>query len=55
MKRQSLLNVIAAALVLALSQAATADPDKDESGKGRGGKREYKEEFWDGACKVERK
>ncbi len=33
-----------------------ADPHKDESGHGRrhkGG--EYKEEYWDGDCKVERK
>ena len=34
---------------------ALADPDKDESGHGRKGSREYKEEYWDGNCKVERK
>jgi len=33
---------------------ALADPWKDESGHGwRGG--EYKEEYWDGRCKIERK
>lgn len=44
-------------LLLALASAssvAMADPWKDESGKGRHG-REYKEEFRDGSCKVERK
>ena len=38
--------------------SAFADPDKDESGHGRRhkhGGREYKEEYWDGNCKVERK
>jgi hypothetical protein len=42
--------------------AAAADPHKDESGHGHGrgkhGKhagREYKEKYWDGNCKVERK
>ncbi|MFL5021368.1 MAG: hypothetical protein ACJ8DW_03830 [Microvirga sp.] len=36
---------------------AAADPYKDESGHGkrRHGGREYKEAFWDGRCKVERK
>lgn len=34
---------------------AVADPDKDESGHGRKGSRDYKEEYWDGNCKVERK
>ncbi|WP_230559071.1 hypothetical protein [Variovorax paradoxus] len=42
----------------AISPAA-ADPHQDESGHGRGkgrhGGREYKEAFWDGRCKVERK
>lgn len=37
-----------------VSSAAMADPWKDESGKGRHG-REYKQEYWDGNCKVERK
>lgn len=37
---------------------AMADPHKDESGhgrKGRHGGHDYKEEYWDGRCKVERK
>lgn len=54
-------------LMLALLPAAAfADPWKDESGHGRYYERdygrhdgrdrgEYKEEYWDGACKVERK
>ena len=43
-------------VVAALSTPALADPDKDESGPGhRGRDREYKEEYWDGDCKVERK
>jgi surface antigen len=47
---------VAAALVLVWTGAAHADPDKDESGHRRGHKHgEYKEEFWDGNCKVERK
>lgn len=42
------------------SVPAVADPDRDESGHGRyhhGHERrgDYKEEFWDGHCKVERK
>lgn len=52
-----------AVLALATTAAPTfADPDKDESGHGRyeNGRRghkggEYKEEYWDGNCKVERK
>lgn len=47
--------------VAAMCTPVVADPDRDESGHGRksegrshkGG--EYKEEFWDGDCKVERK
>ena len=49
------LGALLAAGVLAPAAAA---PDRDESGhgnKGRHGGREYKEEFWDGRCKVERK
>lgn len=51
--------LLCAAVMLA-PFAANADPDKDESGhgkwRGRGhDKREYKEEYWDGNCKVERK
>lgn len=41
-------------MLASVSPVAAADPWKDESGKGRHG-REYKEEFWDGHCKVERK
>lgn len=44
--------------LLALPLTAVADPGKDESGHGRGhrhDRREYKEEYWDGHCKVERK
>lgn len=57
-------SVVVAALALAVatvSAPAIADRGKDESGQGhkhghrghKGG--EYKEEFWDGDCKVERK
>lgn len=47
------------AALLALPLAVHADPWKDESGHGKwrghhhGG--DYKEEYWDGNCKVERK
>ena len=68
-KRRWIMKMILPALtVLALvSGPAFADPDQDESGKGRWGKhwdrgddyarydREYKEEFWVGNCKIERK
>jgi surface antigen len=39
------------------STPAFADDDKDESGHGRkrGGGHSFKEEYWDGNCKVERK
>ena len=37
-----------------VSSVAMADPWKDESGKGRHG-REYKQEYWAGNCKVEKK
>lgn len=56
-----LLRPLALAALLAggLVAPALADPHKDESGhgygKGRHGKREHKEEYWDGRCKVERK
>jgi hypothetical protein len=41
---------------LTLSAGAYADDWKDESGKGkRHDRREFKEEYWDGNCKVERK
>ncbi|HEV2611213.1 MAG TPA: hypothetical protein VGU61_13165 [Noviherbaspirillum sp.] len=45
-------------MLLALPSIALADPWKDESGHGKGRKhdrREFKEEYWDGNCKVERK
>lgn len=44
-------------VLAALPFAVNADSDKDESGHGRYGRdrHEYKEEFWDGHCKVERK
>jgi Ni/Co efflux regulator RcnB len=43
--------------VVAAPFAAFADPHKDESGHGkrRHGRAEYKQEYWDGNCKVERK
>ena len=44
--------------IAALPLMATADSWKDESGHGYGhghDRREYKEEYWDGNCKVERK
>lgn len=46
------------AMFFALPLTSQADPWKDESGHGkRRGyeRREYKEEYWDGNCKVERK
>lgn len=46
------------ALLLTLAPVAQADPWKDESGHGKGRgheRREFKEEYWDGNCKVERK
>lgn len=52
--KRSILAVTAFAVCLSLSPLALADPDKDESGHGRRGKREFKEEFWDGSCKIER-
>lgn len=52
------LILIFPALLTCLPLVASADPWKDESGHGkRHGheRREYKEEYWDGHCKVERK
>lgn len=54
------LSVLVASLAAASISPAYADRDKDESGHGGHGrhkheKREYKEEYWDGNCKVERK
>ncbi|PLC55020.1 hypothetical protein CR155_06095 [Pollutimonas nitritireducens] len=34
--------------------AVNADPWKDESGHGRRDSREYKEEYWEGNCKIKR-
>jgi len=45
------------ALLLCVHAGAAADPWKDESGHGRKERREYrefKEEYWDGNCKVKR-
>jgi hypothetical protein len=50
--------LILALFALAIPLGAIADDWKDESGKGKGRKherREFKEEYWDGNCKVERK
>lgn len=55
---KNLLKVLFPTMLLVLPLAASADPDKDESGHGKGrghDRREYKEEYWDGNCKVERK
>lgn len=54
--KNTLLSIAALGLIAASSGAA-ADPWKDESGHGRHGKhgQEYKEEYWEGNCKVERK
>lgn len=41
-------------VLAALPLAASADPWKDESGHGHG-PHEFKEKYWDGNCKVERK
>lgn len=45
------------ALCALVPLVAVADPDKDESGHGKRGKHrtEFKEEYRDGNCKVERK
>jgi surface antigen len=57
--RKVALTILAAATLLTWTGVAGADPDKDESGHGRrygrGEAREYKEEFRDGNCKIERK
>lgn len=44
--------------IAALPLVAAADSWKDESGHGKGygrDRHEYKEEYWDGNCKVKRK
>jgi hypothetical protein len=50
------ISLLAAAILFA-PLAAAADPYKDEGGHGKRkySSREYKEEYWDGNCKVERK
>ncbi|MDQ9169563.1 hypothetical protein Q8A64_03970 [Oxalobacteraceae bacterium R-40] len=51
-------SVFLSPILLAVSITASADPRKDESGHGKGHKhdrREFKEEYWDGECKVKRK
>ncbi|WP_119154264.1 hypothetical protein [Caldimonas tepidiphila] len=55
--RKNLRLLILPAALLAFPLAALSDPGKDESGHGkhRHGRGEYKEEYWDGPCKVERK
>lgn len=55
--KRTCLFALFASLAVGPMSAAYADRDKDESGHGRHkhGKREYKEEYWDGNCKVERK
>jgi hypothetical protein len=55
MKKTS-IPLLAAAIILA-PLVAVADPHKDESGHGKRkySDREYKEEYWDGNCKVKRK
>ncbi|MGR4871080.1 hypothetical protein ACIPRI_19710 [Variovorax sp. LARHSF232] len=54
--KKPLIPLLAAAFLFTPLVAA-ADPYKDESGHGKRkhGHREYKEEYWDGNCKVERK
>lgn len=58
MKHTALILVLTA-LAAGMAAPALADPDKDESGRGRHGRGhgrgEYKQEYWDGRCKVERK
>ena len=57
MRPSTVLSASLALAFLAFAPAAFADRDKDESGHGhkRHGGREFKEEYWDGNCKVERK
>jgi hypothetical protein len=46
---------IAAVAALMMTSPAMGDPWKDESGHGRKGGKEWKQEYRDGNCKVERK
>jgi len=55
---KSIKALVLPTILLALPLTVLADPWKDESGHGKGRKhdrREHKEEYWDGNCKVERK
>ena len=57
MRASTLFAASIALLFIGSSPLALADRDKDESGHGhkRHGGREFKEEYWEGNCKVERK
>jgi hypothetical protein len=55
---KSFCRLFLSVIVASLPLVASADPWKDESGHGKGrghDRREFKEEYWDGNCKVERK
>ncbi len=57
---RKLVPVLLSCLLGAFTLSAHADPWKDESGHGHGHGRkhrggDYKEEYWEGPCKVERK
>ncbi|MGE5525231.1 MAG: hypothetical protein ACM3SS_16070 [Rhodospirillaceae bacterium] len=58
---KTLIALSAAVVMFGAVAPSHADPDKHESGRGRYSDRkpyrggEYKEEYWDGNCKVERK
>jgi hypothetical protein len=48
--------ILLSALLFALPLSVLADPHENGHGKHHGhDKHEYKEEYWDGNCKVERK
>lgn len=51
MRVQQLIIIVA---LLAVPFSASADSWKDESGHDYRERREYKEEYWDGHCKVKR-
>ncbi|UBQ43564.1 hypothetical protein [Comamonas thiooxydans] len=50
--KKSILSLLAAS-ILAVPMLAAADDDDDDDRRGYR-QREYKEEYWDGNCKVER-
>ncbi|MBP0633303.1 hypothetical protein [Cupriavidus sp. AcVe19-1a] len=56
---RAIVSLVVLPLVLGTASVSVhADPWKDESGHGYGRKHkggDYKEEYWDGHCKVERK